>query len=99
MGVVLGGTAMRFRRPIAPVQRFSLTTRLLGWDERWIYVEQVFTGRKGVACVAVARAAFVKAGKAVPPNDVLAKAGLCEAPPELPGWVQQWAEVENAFAG
>lgn len=99
MGIVLGGMALRFRRPLAPFERFSLTTRLLGWDEKWLYVEQVFTGPKGVACVAVARNAFVKTGKAVPPVEVFAKAGLRQASPALPAWVQQWAEVESAFAG
>lgn len=99
MGVVLGGMALRFRRPLPPLRRFSLTTRLLGWDEKWIYVEQVFASQKGVACVAVVRNAFVKAGKVVPPTEVLAKAGLLQRSPELPAWVQQWAEVESAFAG
>lgn len=98
MGIVLGGMALRFRRPLAPFERFSLTTRLLGWDEKWLYVEQVFTGQKGVACVAVARKAFVKAGKAVPAIEVFAKAGLHQPSPELPEWVQQWAEVESAFS-
>lgn len=99
LGVVLGGTAIRFRRSLAPFKRFTLTSKVLGWDERWIYVEQVFTGPEGVACHAVLRTAFVKAGKIVSPNDALALADRQQPSPALPGWVNQWAEVEAAFAG
>lgn len=97
LGVVLGGAAMRFRRSLAPFEKFSLATRLLGWDERWVYVEQVFTGPKGVACIAVLRAAFVKDGKVVSPKLVVA--ALDGPAPDLPGWVANWAEVEASFAG
>lgn len=98
LGVVLGGVAMRFRRPIAPFEQFQLETKILGWDERWIYVQQTFSGRNGMACVAVARAAFIKAGKAVPSRELLAEGGRQAVSPDLPAWVQQWAEVEAAFA-
>lgn len=98
LGVVLGGVAMRFRRSIAPFEQFELETKILGWDERWIYVQQTFSGRNGVACVAVARAAFIKAGKAIPSRELLAKGGVPAVSPELPAWVPQWAEVEAAFA-
>jgi acyl-CoA thioesterase FadM len=99
LGVVLAGAAMRFRRSLSPFARFTLATKLLGWDERWMYVEQVFTGPQGVACSAVVRAAFVKGGKLVPPGPVLEMVtpGLETLAP--PGWAAAWAEVETAFAG
>lgn len=97
--VVLAGSALRFRRPLAPFARFTLASRLLGWDERWLYVEQVFTGPEGVSCTAVMRAAFLKAGRITPPGPVLAAAlpGLAPMPP--PDWVAGWAAAEAAFAG
>ncbi len=99
LGVVLAGAAMRFRRPLSPFARFTLATRLLGWDERWLYVEQVFSGPQGVSCTAVMRAAFVKGGKLMPPGPVLEAVmpGLVKMNP--PAWAVEWAEVETAFAG
>lgn len=99
LGVVLGGAAMRFRRSLAPFEKVTLNTRLLGADERWIYVEQIFTGSKGVACVAVLRAAFVKDGRTVTPEAALEPASLVVPEADLPGWVRGWAEVEAAFVG
>ncbi len=99
LGVVLAGAAMRFRRSLSPFTRFTLATKLLGWDERWMYVEQVFSGPQGVVCIAVVRAAFVKAGRLVPPGPVLEAVtpGLAKLDP--PGWAAEWAEVEASFAG
>lgn len=98
LGVVLGGAAMRFRRSLAPFEKFSLATRILGWDERWVYVEQVFTGPKGVACIGVLRAAFVKDGKLVQPKLVVTAESDNPAP-DLPDWVANWTKVEASFAG
>lgn len=39
---VAGAISIRFRRPLNPFVRFSLKTRILGWDEKWFYLEQVF---------------------------------------------------------
>lgn len=99
LAVVLGGAAMRFRRSLAPFARFTLTSRVLGWDERWVYVEQVFTGPQGVACSAVLRAAFLKNGKVVLPETLFAELLPGVAAPLLPDWVRPWMEVESAFAG
>lgn len=98
LGVVLGGAALRFRRSLAPFETFSLTTKMLGWDERWVYLEQSCISAKGVACVGVLRAAFVKAGKVVPPDIALKGHGILPTLPVLPDWVKQWTEVEAAFA-
>lgn len=98
-GIVVGGAAIRYRHSLAPFERFSLATRLLGWDARWIYTEQVFTGAQGVvACKAVTRSAFTENGKMVPPDTVLAAAAPPAAALVLPAWVEQWMAAESAFA-
>ncbi|KAF4556773.1 Hypothetical protein D9617_1g086550 [Elsinoe fawcettii] len=35
--IALGGVACIFRKEIAPLSRFEIWTRLLAWDEKWIY--------------------------------------------------------------
>lgn len=34
----LGGVHCNFRKPVAPLQRTETYTRVLGWDEKWIYL-------------------------------------------------------------
>lgn len=99
LAVVLGGVAMRFRRSLPPFARFTLTTRLLGWDERWVYVEQIFTGPQGLACSAVLRSTFLKNGKIVEPAQLFTELLPKDAIPRLPDWVADWMAVESEFAG
>lgn len=96
--VVLGGAAMRFRRSLPAFVGFTLTTRLLGWDKRWVYVEQVFTGPEGLACSAVLRSTFLKNGKVVEPAKLFEEFMPQEAAPTLPAWVTDWMAVESEFA-
>jgi acyl-CoA thioesterase FadM len=95
---VLGGSLVRFRRPLGPFQRFSLKTRLLGWDERWFYIEQLMESADGMACLALHRAGFVEGGRLLPPLVLAASVGREESPPPpLPAWVYRWTEAENSF--
>ena len=39
---VVGSAKMTYRRPLDPLQAYELTTRVLGWDDKWVYMEQCF---------------------------------------------------------
>jgi len=98
LNAVLGGSLVRYRRSLTPFQRFTLTTRLLGWDERWFYFEQTMAGPGGTACLAAQRAGFTKAGRLVPPAVLLEHLAPHTPAPPLPGWVTSWSTAETAFA-
>ncbi len=44
---VVGAAKMNFMRPLNPFQKFHLRTRLSGWDEKWLYLEQSFVTEDG----------------------------------------------------
>ena len=46
---VVTGQRITYRRPLMPFRSFDLSTRVLGWDERSIYLEQHFE-REGQMC-------------------------------------------------
>jgi hypothetical protein len=94
---VLGGCAIRFRRALHPFERFTLTTSILGWDERWVYVRQVFNGEHGPACIAVMRTGFTRRGNLVPPRefiDLSPEPGWVLQPP---AWITSWNDFETEF--
>ncbi len=72
---VVSTTSLRFRREIGPFERFHLNTRLLGWDEKWFYMEQRFETQKGVAAVGVVKGLFKGAEGPVPTEKLLALVG------------------------
>ncbi len=82
---VLGGATMRFRRPLGPLQTFELVTRLVGWDEKWIYLEQRFEAEGKAAAQGYVQALFLGPGGKVPTRKLLEALGRsAEASPELP---------------
>lgn len=81
---VLGGATIRYRRSLRPFQRFTLASRVLCWDDRYIFIEHRMETRHGLAALAVVQGAFVGAGGVIPPSKVLAELGSTAASPPVP---------------
>ena len=97
MSPVVGGALVRYRRSLKLFQRYELKTRLLGWDERWLYIEQIMECRQGIACIAVQRTTFTKNGKMVPPQELAAKLGHDAGQMPAPDWTRAWNETDIAM--
>ncbi|MDR3436139.1 thioesterase family protein [Telmatospirillum sp.] len=91
---VIGGAVVRYRRPLKPFQPFVLKTRLITWDERWLYLEQDIESRGVLACSSQVRAAFVGPAGLVAPADVAALIGVKQGPPPAPAWIQNWRDFD-----
>jgi acyl-CoA thioesterase FadM len=90
-----GGTVVRFRREVRPFERFDIRSRVVGWDEKWIYVEHVVE-KNGVFC-AIGHMRTVIRGKdgSLPPAQVLAMMNFDIESPTLPEFVAGWRELEE----
>jgi YbgC/YbaW family acyl-CoA thioester hydrolase len=82
---VVVAQTIRFRRPLTLFQRFTIETRVLGWDEKAFVLEQRFERGTEAVATAIVRARFLaKNGDRVAPHDVLALVGVSGASPALP---------------
>lgn len=81
---VLGSSTMRFRRPIALFERFAVTTRILTWDEKWIYLLHRFETAKDVPAVGAVKVAFVGRGGRAPVERVVDLMRYTGPKPESP---------------
>jgi len=97
MAPVIGGAMVRYRRSLKLFQRYLLKTRLLGWDERWLYIEQTMQCRDGIACIAVQRTAFTLHGKLVPAAELARRLGHEATIFPAPDWTRGWSDAEAAF--
>ena len=89
---VMASETITFRRSLMPWQRFTVETRLVGWDERAIYTEQQIVVGGEVFARATMRGRFVKkAGGVATTAEVFAIAGVHPEPIDPPEWVQRWA--------
>ncbi len=91
---MVASSLVRFRRPLAPFQKFQLRSRILSWDEKWLYIQHVLESNGAVACHAVVRGALVRSGSVVPPDEVALASGHHEPAPPLPLWIAHWRDAE-----
>ncbi|PZR53780.1 acyl-CoA thioesterase [Xylanimonas oleitrophica] len=93
---VVAASTMKYKRSLQLRERFRITTRVLGWDPRVVYMEQVFTRGDQLCATGWVAARFLsKSGERIPMSDVVALLGD-DAPlasPELPAEVLAWARA------
>lgn len=87
---VVGGIIIRYRREIRWFEKFTLRSRIAGWDDKWFYFEHRFENNGDVAAVAYARGVMRDRKGAVPTSDVLALAGWTQSSPSLPDIVDKF---------
>lgn len=92
---VVSAQTVKYRRSLTLGQAFEITTRVLGWDERVVYLEQVFT-RAGAPCArGLVAGRFLARGsgeRISAPRVVELLAGEVTSP-ELPDDVATWARA------
>ena len=92
---LIGAATIRYKRSLAPFQRYRLETRVLGWDDKWFYIEQRFVRGDELCAIGVVRGLFRGREGNVPTGDVLRAAGHAVASPPLGPVTAAWAELER----
>ena len=93
---IMGGCVVRYRRSILPFERFDIRTRVVGWDEKWIYVEHIVEKDGEFCAIGHARTVIRGRNGTIAPKDVLALLKLGElASPPLPEFVRAWSAAEE----
>lgn len=80
---VLGGVNIRYHRPLHFLQVVELTTRVIGWDDKWFYMEQSFAREGKPIATAYARALFRGPERSIPSPEVLSLIGYTEPSPPV----------------
>jgi acyl-CoA thioesterase FadM len=94
---MVASLTIRYRRSLAPMRKYELRTRLLGWDERWLFLEQRFTRGGELMAVAVVKALFVGPTGRVPPRELIEVTGLVIESPPIPEAVRRWEAAEEVM--
>lgn len=94
---VIGDASARFIRQVKAFDRFYVESRLLGWDEKWAYLEhKILDKNDRITAIVVIRGMFWHRKKGgLAPQKLIEMAAPHEkilVSPELPPWVQKWAE-------
>jgi acyl-CoA thioesterase FadM len=93
---LLGGGFIRYRFSLKMFQPYRVHSRLLCWDDRWFFLEHVFTDRKDRhVAVGITRAALRKNGNWVPTGEVVDEVHPGAESPRIPRYVREWVALED----
>jgi len=93
-GLTVAGSSVRYRRRLQAFARIEMRSRCVGWDGRFIYMEQSMWRGGDCASQALIRSAIVSKVGIVPPAQMAAAMGHGGDSPVLPVWVQAWIDAE-----
>ncbi|MEJ2059384.1 MAG: thioesterase family protein [Gammaproteobacteria bacterium] len=89
---VVAAIDIRYLRPLAPWQRYTLRTRVLCWDEAWVFLEQRFESRGKPMAQAVVKGQFRRGRERVETRKLLEAVGWQNPSPPMPEAVAAWVE-------
>jgi acyl-CoA thioesterase FadM len=90
---VAASETMTFRRSLQPWQRYTLESRVVGYDERAMYTEQRFVVDGEIFAQGVVRARFLrKTGGTVPMAELGEALGVDLGTLPVPEWMSSWAD-------
>jgi acyl-CoA thioesterase FadM len=95
-GMTVAGSSVRYRRRVRAFDRITMRSRGIGWDARFIYVEQSMWVRGECTSHILLRMAVTGKAGIVPPVEVMEAMGADTASPPLPDWVEAWTRAEVA---
>ncbi|MFV0384213.1 acyl-CoA thioesterase [Paracoccus sp. (in: a-proteobacteria)] len=95
-GMTVAGNSTRYRRRIRAFDRFTMISRVVGWDSRFIYMDQSMW-KDGECCNQMLVRSAVTSDKGIVAPALLIEAlGHPAESPPMPGWVMNWIEADAA---
>ncbi|AHZ86740.1 thioesterase family protein [Bdellovibrio bacteriovorus] len=93
---VVASETIRFRRSLKVFQKFHLHTRLITWDDKYLYLEHKFTSRGDLIAIGMIRARFLsKKGGTVTPAELMKAVGENLTAPAMPEYLQSWINADQ----
>ncbi|MEO0680294.1 MAG: acyl-CoA thioesterase [Pseudomonadota bacterium] len=93
--LTMAGAVVQYRRRVLPFAKMEIRSRVAGYDDRFVYLEQLVMTKGQPAHHAMYRGVIVGPNGIVPTSEVLAELPYDDWDMELPEWARIWAEAET----
>jgi acyl-CoA thioesterase FadM len=90
---MIGDAIAKFRRDLRLFQTFELQTRLIGWDEKWAFMEHRFVRTGRVLGVVAVRGVFSGPDGPLDPRELAADLSRAANSPTLPDWAMSFDQA------
>jgi len=95
-GLTIAGACVRYRRRIRVFDLIEMRSRLIYWDEKFVYIEQIMLLNDGrCANQILYRSGVVDRNGMVPTSQVAKALGHTAEPPDCPKWAADWIAAED----
>lgn len=91
---LVGAVTMRYKQSLTPFQRYRLRTKVIGWDEKWLYIEQRFERGNRTIAVGIVKVLFRGEHRNITPEQTLKAIHVNIDAPDLPEKVKRWLSME-----
>lgn len=89
---VVSSETITFRKSLQPWQRFTVESRMIGHDDKAVYVEHRCVVDGELYARAIVRARMMKrSGGTLPHDELFAAVGRPEGIPDVEPWIHDWA--------
>lgn len=94
---VMGAQIYKVKRPLHRWQKFTIITKPLTWDEKWVYFEQRIESAGKLICSGVISVIFLAKDRKVPTREILNQIGFNGESPPLSEAVKKFILAEQAL--
>jgi len=94
-GMTMAGASVRYRRRVKMFNKFTMKTRPIGRDARFLYIHQTMWRHDEAASSVLYRAAVTDKNGIVPTQKVVDALGHPDWNPPMPDWVHNWITAED----
>lgn len=94
-GLVVAGASVRYRHRLSLMQKYTLHSQVVGYDEKWFYFHQKTIRQGKVHSAALIRTAVTSNKGIVPTHKVLEAMGYEKIDYTVPEWVAAWAAADE----
>lgn len=86
---------IRFRHPLRIFQKFQLRSRVIYWDDEWVWTEHHFERNGRTTAIGLTKVTLIGPGGMVPVSEVIAAAGESIVSPPLPKFIAELQSIEE----
>lgn len=93
----MGAAALRFHRPLRLFNTCELHTRMLGWGDKWGYMETRFVRNDRTVATVVSKAMVRGPDGTIPPERLLGLLGIAGDLLPVPEHIRRWVDAESVI--
>lgn len=95
-GLVVAGSTVRYRKRIRMFDKIEMHTKMIGFDDRWVYLSQSMWVKGEPCSSALLRTGITSKGKVINPQESQKMMGIENLELERSEWLERWTDSELA---